>query len=291
MSYPQPDADQSVVKGNKFFRLNTLLASPGDIYESSQGANAIAIGPDSDISEVLVTYPDPTQVTGINQLVVSNLRSMVGLVPVNNVGQAYLPANRPGKIYMSPNNLWNPDFFPGNPDTDTQILETPRLDVFEYFAPQQSLIPGRRDKTYTYQSVASPDDGAFAWITVPFYGRKYASIVFMHSSGPSAASILVNGVILTYGDQAGNSLPGILVGLAGQLTVGSNVPYTYSVGPAGVAQVLPDGTGINRTIGGGSFDLLSIQVGRTGAGAIGDFFCEITVSDVAAPFGGTMVAT
>lgn len=291
MSYPQQDADQAVVKGSEYFRLNTLLASPGDIYESSQGANAMAIGPDSDISEVLVTYPDPTQVTGINQLIVSNLRSMVGLVPVNNVGQPYLPANRPGKIYMSPNNLWNPDYFPGNPDTDTQILETPRLDVIQYFAPQRSLIPGRRDKTYTYQSVPSPADSAFSWITVPFYGRKYASIVFMHSSGPLAATIAINGVILTYGDQAGGSNAGILVGLASQSVVGSSVPYTYSVGPAGVAQVTTDGTNINRTIGGGSFDLLSIQVGREGIGSIGDYFCEITVSDVAAPFGGTMIAT
>lgn len=298
MSYPQPDADQAVVKGQQYFRLNTLLASPGDIYESSQGANAMAIGPDSDISEVLVTYPDPTQPTGLNQFVVSSARSFTGLVPVNNNGQVYLPANRPGKIYMSPNNLWNPDILPTS-GTQAVILETPRLDVIEYFRPQQSLVSTRRDKTYTYQSVVVPSGvGSTARICVPFYGRKYASVVFEHNSGPGGgpSDVTVGGLVLTYGDQAGNTAPFVDVPLVemSHLTsaIGSNIPYTFVVGPAGLAKLQTDGGGsgvfsLIGAVGGGSFDLLYIEVTR-GATALSEFFCEITVSDIPASFGGTI---
>lgn len=299
MSYPQANADDSVVKGSKFFRLNTLLASPGDIYESSQGANAMAIGPDSDISEVLVAYPDPTQPTGINQLVVSNTRSMVGLVPVNNTGQAYLPANRPGKIYMSPNNLWNPDFMKPDTGTFTHLLETPRLDVIQYFQPQASLVPQRRDKTYTYQSVVVPDgDGSIARITVPFYGRKYASITILHASGPQGGlQVEIDGVILTYGDTStGTSTSGFLVPLAARdfnNPIGSSTPYTFTVGPAGLGQLqtATDGSqALLGSVGGGAFDLLSVALIRPAAPAVlGQVFCEITVSDVAAPIGGTIL--
>jgi len=58
MSYPPPNPDQYALNGYKFFRLNTPLISDGDMYESQQGANGFAIGPDSDISKVNIGYFD-----------------------------------------------------------------------------------------------------------------------------------------------------------------------------------------------------------------------------------------
>lgn len=290
MTYPQPDADIAVVKGGKFFRLFTLLESPGDIYESAQGANAMCIGPESDISEVAVAYYDPTQPTNISQLVVGNDRAFVGLLNVNVADPyAYLPAQRPGKILMWPNNLWNPDFVPNGGTlgpTVTQILETPILDVLQYFGPQSSLTPQRRDKTYTYQEVVVPDgEGSVAYITVPFYGRKYASIRAVHFSGPQGGvNIAVYGNTLTYGDQAGGtSTSGFSTVLAQQNPIGSGYVYQAVVTAGGVTQVQDDGGGTKLIVGmkgGGAFDLLSVGLTRLAAPAgVNPVFVEITVSD------------
>ena len=71
MSYPQPNADQYAINGYQYFRLNTLLSSPGDIYESAQSALAIALGPESDISRVAVAYyDDQVPTTFTNQTVI-----------------------------------------------------------------------------------------------------------------------------------------------------------------------------------------------------------------------------
>lgn len=298
MTYPQPSADIAVVNGAKFFRLFTLLESPGDIYESSQGANAMSLGPESDIAEVAVAYYDPTQPTNISQLVVTKDRAFTGLLGVNvSDPDAYLPAKRPGKILMWPNNLWNPDFVPTpfNTETDTQILETPVLDIIQYFAPQQSLTPQRRDKTYTYQEVVVPDGaGSSAWITIPFYGRKYASITLVHFSGPQGGiDVSVYGDILTYGDQAGGTnTSGFSTLLAKRAPVSSGIVYQYAVTPAGVTQIQDDGGGtklIVSSAGGGAFDLLTVGLTRRADPAVfGSAFVEITVSDTPIAGGGTM---
>ena len=50
MSYPPPNPDNYALNGYKFFRLNTPLTSDGDMYESAQGGQGFAIGPQSDLS-------------------------------------------------------------------------------------------------------------------------------------------------------------------------------------------------------------------------------------------------
>lgn len=288
MSYPQQNADQAVVKGADLFRLNTLLASPGDIYESSQGANAMALGPDSDIAEVNVTYFDAQQELGINNVVLSTTRSMVGKLDVNNNAGAYLPANRPGKILIAPANLWNPTFTPNgfNPEADTQILEVPRLDVIQYFHNQPSLVPQRRDKTYTFQSVAVPQVvGARAYVTVPFYGRKFASIALIMPGGNMQGGfVTVSGHTLTIGDQSGAGGPVITTVLcAGEIPAQS--PFAFQLN-AGAFTIFQDSTTViaSRSVGGGMFDLISVDVTfGTAPAVVAKYFCEITVSDTPAP--------
>ena len=75
MSYPQPSADQYAIKGYQFFRLNTLLTSPGDIYQSQQSGHAFAIGPESDISNVNVAYFDDQVPNFMAQTVISPQRA------------------------------------------------------------------------------------------------------------------------------------------------------------------------------------------------------------------------
>lgn len=183
MSYPQPDADQYALNGYKFFRLNTPLTSDGDIYESAQGAQAFAIGPDSDISKVNIAYFDDQLVGAgyLNQVAISPDRPFPGLIAARNT-DLYMPAKRPGRILMWSDELYNPTWAPDFIDIAGRIdFEVPVLDVVQYFAPAGLITsPGRNDKEYWYDFIPFPAAGVGVnntWILViPFYGRRFASV-------------------------------------------------------------------------------------------------------------------
>src|SRR5690348_7452464 len=96
--FVQPNSDQSCLKGYDFFRLNTLLSCPGDIYESKQSGRAFMLGPESDIANVGVTYFDDQKTpTFVSQFVLTPQRPWSGRIDARNeVG--YMPANRPGRL-------------------------------------------------------------------------------------------------------------------------------------------------------------------------------------------------
>jgi hypothetical protein len=190
MSFPQPDSNSYAAGGSQFFRLNTLLASPGDIYESEQSGHAFAIGADSDMSRVNVAYFDKQAPNLMNMTTLGPERAFVGRIEADNLG-TYLPSQRPGRVLMWPDELWNP-----NPiaalvaPADTQIIVTPRLDVIEYFKPQGSLEVKRNDKVFAFQRLDIPATvtGLTAdalWLVLPYYGRKYANIDFSAPVAPS----------------------------------------------------------------------------------------------------------
>lgn len=297
MGYPQPDADQYAINGYDFFRLNTLLASPGDIYESAQGGHALAIGPDSDIASVIVNYFDQQNDTRLNELVISQNRSFVSRIDANNLG-TYLPAARPAKVLIWPNDLWNPEFFPfftGNERSDgsTQILEVPRLDVIEYFQPQESLVPKRSDKTWFYQTVTTPLAGGgspspSAFITIPYYGRRYAKIRLAQHTGSSAKfDFRVYGVDLEQQAQIDPGLGVISIGNVGlgtlltEVTAYQNVANVQFIVNDGSNPLVPAGAQTTADITrGGMFDLLTIMVSGHGSLDRGQsFFLKIITSD------------
>jgi hypothetical protein len=200
VSYPQPDANKYAANGYDFFRLNTLLASGGDIYESEQSGLALAIGPDSDIANVGINYFDQQVTNFLAELHVSHSRSFVSRVDANN-DKVYAPAQRPGRVFIWPDDRWNPSFFPfvdGTylPASSTQILETPRLDVIQYFTNPPSLVPLRNDKTWFYQTIATPGSGGYAFVTIPYYGRRYAKILFGNQILAHSFDMVVYGVDL-----------------------------------------------------------------------------------------------
>lgn len=183
MSYPQPNADQYAIKGYQFFRLNTLLTSPGDIYESAQSGHGLAIGPESDLANVNVAYFDDQVETFMQRTTISPLRALVGRVDARNEA-VYVPANRTAKILFWSADIYDPNYRPistpqaFNPALDIINFVPPRLDVIEYFKPQSSLTPGREDKSYAFQNyplVAIP--GKY-YLVVPYYGRKYCYVEF-----------------------------------------------------------------------------------------------------------------
>jgi hypothetical protein len=216
VSYPQPNFDQYALNGYKFARLNTPLISDGDIYESQQGAQGFAIGPDSDISKVNVAYFDDQVPRFLNQVAITPERAFPGFFAARNEVN-YVPSNRPGRILIWSdefyNNTWQP--FPGI-DTGGRIdFEVPVLDVIQYFAPAaQSMNQGRNDKEYWYDFLNPP----FAAASVSGTGDSFAF-------GPGPAPQM------TLTDSAGLFTPGV-VGLSilftGALSAGNNVFKTIT---------------------------------------------------------------
>lgn len=205
MSYPQPDSNQPVLDDtSNFWRLNTQLTSPGDVYESEQGALAFAIGPDSDIANIEVMYFDNGQSTRLNTLTISPDRSFVGLIGAQ-LTQQYPVSLRPGRILIASadlyNPLWRPDGFSGVTDGFRAIV--PGLDFIQYFASVPSLIPQRSDKQYEFEEINFGGAGTgTGWIVIPAYGRKYGS--FKWKNGYTTdLTITMMGVTLGISDTPG----------------------------------------------------------------------------------------
>lgn len=177
MSYPQPNADQYAIKGYRFFRLNTLLTSPGDIYESAQSGHGIAVGPESDLANINVAYFDDQVDTFMQRTTISPLRAFVGRIDARN-DTVYTPAGRQAKILFWSADIYDPNYRPiatpaaFNATNDKIAFVAPRLDVIEYFKPIASLTPGREDKEFTFQNY--PVVLGRFYLVLPYYGRKYA---------------------------------------------------------------------------------------------------------------------
>lgn len=196
MSYPPPDPNQYAIGGQQFWRLNTLLTSDGDIYQSEQGAAGFAIGPDSDISKVNIAYFDD-QVSGFqNQVAISPQRPFPGTLYSRN-DATFVPSNRPGRFLIWPDELFNPDAIPFATALRRVDVITPVLDVVQYFNPV-GLTPGRNDKEYQFQFLPFSDDIVFYYVIIPFYGRKFASITVKNGRPAGRPNLVVTAFGVTY---------------------------------------------------------------------------------------------
>lgn len=204
MSYPQPSSVLPVKNGQDFFRLTTPIVSSGDIYESEVSANAIVLGPNSDIARVQVTYFDPAQSVGLSTAVVSPDRSLTGLIPAVNTENyisGFSQANpRKGRVLFSLDDYYNPDYRPTLFDAvnDSIQFETPNLDLIAYFKGLPSVIPQRSDRTFTYQYLKAPPGGGgnSAWLVVPGYGRKSGYFTLNNLDGITTVTYFIIGVKL-----------------------------------------------------------------------------------------------
>lgn len=198
MSYPQPNADQYALNGYKFFRLNTPLTSDGDMYESQQGAQGFAIGPDSDISKVNIGYFDEQVPRFLNQVAITPERAFPGFIAARNEAN-YVPSGRPGRILIWSDELYNPTWDPQPIDVAARIdFEVPVMDVVQYFAPAaQAMNQGRNDKEYWYDFIAAPPAGigvANSWtVVLPWYGRRYFNLTWQNNQAVSVR-LLITGL-------------------------------------------------------------------------------------------------
>lgn len=206
MSFPQPKSNEYAQNGAAFFRLNTLLASAGDMYESEQGCHAFALGPESDISRVNINYYDDQVPNFVNQIQISNQRAFVGRIDARNTNQ-YQPSNRPGRILIWPDELFDDDYRPVgfNPVSDNIIFMTPRLDVIQYFTPQTSLASQRVNKEYRFQNLTFPL--GILSLAIPAYGRRLTTWAIQNFTNPNGqVNIRILGVNFAISDNAVNAM-------------------------------------------------------------------------------------
>lgn len=191
MSYPQPSADAYTRNGYSYFRLKTILSSPGDIYESAVSGHALVVGPESDIANVNVNYFDDQVPDFLQQTAVSPLRSFSGRIDAQ-IGKTYTPAGRPGKIMFWPADIYDPNFKPRAFGVgDTMNFQAPVLDVIQYFSPPTTLVPQRIDKSFVFQNYNATQ---ISWIVIPFYGRKFAYVQFTNRTPISSFTFQIIGV-------------------------------------------------------------------------------------------------
>jgi hypothetical protein len=193
----------AVKTGLDFYRLTTPIVSSGDIYESEVSANAIVLGPQSDIARVRVTYFDPNQPTTLlSQAVISPDRSLTGLVPAVNTEQyvsSFTQSNpRKGRVLFSIDDYYDQRFRPATFDgnVDTIAFEAPNLDVIQYFKGLPSVVPQRSDRVFPYQYFKTPTAGNSAWLIVPGYGRKSGFFTFNNLDGLNTVTMRLTGVKL-----------------------------------------------------------------------------------------------
>jgi hypothetical protein len=208
MSFPQQSSVTPVLQGQQAFRLTTPIAGPGDVYESEVGALAFAIGPNSDMCNVLVTAFDPETDGGVTQMIISPDRWFIGRTDARN-DSAYSGSGRRGRILFSLQDIYDPEYEPlGFVDGDAIVRVTPVLDFLQYFVNPPAFTPQRSDRNFQFQYLTPPDTpGALAstWLIIPAYGRKSGFFSFRNQDAGSGSGETIN--VTVNGVQLSTSMP------------------------------------------------------------------------------------
>lgn len=198
--FPQLSSVLPVIDGKQFFRLKTELLSAGDLYESEVSALGFAMGPDSDLSSVNISYLDEEQTPQL--LTSANLtpdRNLVGRIDARNDVQYKGPGQRPGRILINSNDLWDPSLRPFDYDAaggGEDLIEfiRPTLDVLQYFRDVPSVAPPRSDKSYRFEYYQqAPGAQGVTWLAIPAYGRKSGSFTFNNRNAVDTVRVTVYG--------------------------------------------------------------------------------------------------
>lgn len=248
---PQNRSVDAVLGGQEYWRLKTPLQWPGapnthlgaeGIFESEVGALAVAIGPDSDIANVQVTYFDGTVSSpNVRSAIVSPDRSFVGRIDAR-MDVAYPECRRKGRILFHsrdivPLSTWRPiDFAAGD---DSIQFQRPVLDVIQYFSAPPSLIPQRSDRLFEFQYLFPPPGGPgkSAYLMIPAYGRKSGYFTFYNQDGIATVTTSVRGV--RFSPSQLSAIPGVdgtvtSTLFTSALLSGQSANYTYKSSTAGL---------------------------------------------------------
>lgn len=237
MAFPQPDSDLYSLGGADFFRLFTPLASPGDMYESKVSGLGMALGPQSDIANVNVAYFDDQAPNFMQFAQISQSRSFVGRLDANN-GAQYAPGNRPGRVLIWPEDLYDPNYRPRSAaGGDTVQFIAPQLDVIQYFNDPGTIVPSRVDKIYQFQNYILVGT---LFIVIPYYGRKYCYVNFTNrnATDPNTFGIIGVNYAITNDASSNPYHQETVLRAAAAVTAGSSVTVRITAGSQGMFDAL-----------------------------------------------------
>lgn len=230
--YPQLPASTEVIEGNEFYRLFTPLQSGGDAYELDVGALAFALGPQSDLSAVRLTYYDPSQPNQINSAVVGIDTPFSGRLDA--FASIKIPvANTQARIIVTPEDLWNNNWYPTILAEDVNYIK-PKIDLISYLTPPIALPMRRADFVERGRLNISVGSTAYR-IAVPFYRRKFAEIIIRNNSvGVAGLTCDIIGVTFTTDGVAPYALGNFIaaetpITTAGAIAAGAGAVTTFQV--------------------------------------------------------------
>jgi hypothetical protein len=270
MTFPQPDSRMAVLNGQEFFRLQTQLVSPGDIYESEVSALAVVVGPDSDMAKYLITYLDQEAVGITNQVIVTPDRDIIGRID-SRMDAIYPGAGaRRGRILASLADLYDPSFTPTGFSAgagDVIYYEPPNIDLLFYFKNPPSVTPQRSDRQFKYLYLTPPTvPGRSSFLVLPSFGRKSGFFTFDNLSLVDTVTVVIDGVILSPSAAPGTVASTRRPLFTQALVAGNECGFIYKSS---------DATGAPNPHG-GLWDLFSIQL----SGYSGDpMAITVTLSD------------
>jgi hypothetical protein len=267
----------AVIGGQQFFRLNQTLESGGDIFEIDSGVKALAIGSESDVADLLVTFFDKQQPnTNIDQVIISPASPFIGRLDALLATQ--IPSSMtPARLQVTVRDLVNNTYFPRTFDNEGLQRDlfmarvSPRIDLLAYLSDPAFLPAGRADRQHFFPYVQTSPSTGVGWVILPFYGRRYAHANFMNLHATVTYTVTLFGVCLSAGTTAGGATK------QSETTLGNVVLAPNAVGNI-VHAAVPQLAGNP----GGLYDLLEVRVSAdTPIAAQFDFnsTLRVTVSD------------
>lgn len=179
---PTPQDVNAVIRSQEYFRLKRVVVSPGDIYELEESTKAIYIGPDSDISEIQVTYFNPDEPNALETAVVATNGPFVGRLDA--LLKTIVPStSQIARILINPVDIVDNNYTP--PSIAQRLFRVPaQIDVIAALKELPDIPSVRADKTFRFPSVPftsnrtippDPDDGSTD-LLVPIYGRRTVTV-------------------------------------------------------------------------------------------------------------------
>lgn len=175
----------SVLNGQEYFRIKQELESGGDIFEIDSSVKALVIGPESDVSDLLVTFYDQQSNLKIGETIISAATPFIGRVD-SFLSTVFPGTGLPARIQVSVRDIIDNTTVPQQIVTPEVISRPkPLIDLLAYFDIPASLPLGRADKSYLYPFGTVTNLAGPNLYIVPMYGRRYASVMFQNWGVPS----------------------------------------------------------------------------------------------------------
>jgi hypothetical protein len=173
---------QAVLRSQEYYRLKQAVQSPGDIYELNESAKAIYIGPDSDISEVQVTYFNPDEPLALETATIAVNGPFVGRV--DSLPQTTVPSTgQPARILVSPVDIVDNAYASPTSIAFRRFNIPTVIDLIVALKNLPDIPSVRADRTFRFASVpyqdgpVTIDDNGGTDLLIPIYGRRMVTIV------------------------------------------------------------------------------------------------------------------